>query len=209
MFIETQVAQQHGPREKHGSRIGLVFSFNVEANMSASRFKYSYITAHIASRHNAGTSHERSTYIRKNTPIEVGHDHDIKLLRSRDSLHGCIVNDHVVDGQGWVLLGDLVESVSEQAVGKLHNVGFVYASDFLPVICKSEAESKLGYTLRLRSCDDLQGLDDACDGLVLQARIFTLGVLSNDAQIHIVMTRFVARDILDEDNGRIDIKLLA
>jgi len=44
---------------------------------------------------------------------------------------------------------------------------------------------------------------------MLQARVFALGVFSDDAKVDVLMTGFVARNIFDEDNRGIYIKLLA
>ena len=44
-----------------------------------------------------------------------------------------VINDHVVelDSSGLVLFRDTAEGVQEQTITKLHDVGLVYASDFL------------------------------------------------------------------------------
>ena len=102
-----------------------------------------------------------------------------------------------------------MEGVSEKTVGKLHDVGLVYTCDLLPVISKGEAESKLGDPLGFRSCDDLERFDDARDRLMLQARVFALGILSNYAHIHIIMSSSVARYVFDEDNRRIYVEFLS
>ncbi len=101
-----------------------------------------------------------------------------------------------------------MECVSEEAVRKLHDVGLVYTGDLFPVICQSETKGKFGDAFRLCPGDDFEGLDHARDGLVLEARVFSLGVFSDDAEIYVVVSSLVARDILNKDNRRVDIKLL-
>jgi hypothetical protein len=44
---------------------------------------------------------------------------------------------------------------------------------------------------------------------VLEARILALSVLSDNAEVDIIVAGLVARDILDKDNGSVDIKLLS
>jgi hypothetical protein len=44
---------------------------------------------------------------------------------------------------------------------------------------------------------------------VLKARVFSLGVLTNDAKVDIVVAGLVARDILDENDGGEDVEFLA
>lgn len=43
---------------------------------------------------------------------------------------------------------------------------------------------------------------------MLQARVFALGVFSNDAEIYVVVSSLVARDILDQNDRCVDIELL-
>jgi hypothetical protein len=45
--------------------------------------------------------------------------------------------------------------------------------------------------------------------LVLKARVLSLSVLTDDAQVDIVVAGLVARDVLDEDNRGVDVKLLS
>lgn len=54
-----------------------------------------------------------------------------------------------------------MEGISEQTIGKLHDVGLVYTGDFLPVICKSEAKSEFGNTLGFGPGDDFEGFYNA------------------------------------------------
>jgi len=131
------------------------------------------------------------------------------LLRSRNTLHRSVVNNHVVGLQCGVFLGNGIEGVSEKAIGQLHDVGLVDAGDLLAVVCESEAEGELGDTLRLCAGDDFERLDDTWDRLVLQARVFSLGVLTDDAEVDILVAGLVTWDVLDEDNGRIDIEFLS
>lgn len=83
------------------------------------------------------------------------------------------------------------------------------AGDLLAVVGQREAKGELGNALRLGTGDDLEGLDDALDGLVLQARVFTLGVLTDDAHVDALVASLVAGDVLDQRNGSIDVKLLS
>ena len=59
-----------------------------------------------------------------------------------------------------------MEGISEQTIGKLHDVGLVYTGDFLPVVCKSEAKSEFGNTLGFGAGNDFEGFDNARYGLM-------------------------------------------
>lgn len=44
---------------------------------------------------------------------------------------------------------------------------------------------------------------------MFQTRVLALGVLTNDAEIDVLVACLVSRNVLEEDNGRIDVELLA
>ncbi|GJC99132.1 hypothetical protein ColKHC_07958 [Colletotrichum higginsianum] len=72
-----------------------------------------------------------------------------------------------------------------------------------------EVEGELCDALRLGAGDDLEGLDDAGDGLVLEARVLALGVLTDDGEVDALVAGLVAGDVLDEGDGSVDVELLA
>ena len=98
-----------------------------------------------------GSTDEGGANVGNDGTIKVRHDHNVKLLRFGDQLHGTIgndvrigmrgvaaqnlrvINDHVVvsDSGGLVLLGNATEGVKEQTIAEFHDVGLVYASNFL------------------------------------------------------------------------------
>lgn len=124
-------------------------------------------------------------------------------------MHGSVIHNHVIDFEGGIIFSNLLDGVSEQTVSQFHDVGLVDCGDLLPVVGDGEGTGKSGDSLGLCPGDDLQGLDDPADRLVFQARVFTFSVLSNDAQIDVVVAGFQAGNILDEDNGGIGVKLLS
>ena len=82
------------------------------------------------------------------------------------------------------------------------------AGDLGSMVCEGEAEGEFGNTLRLCSCDDLKGLDNTRDGLMLQAGILSFSVLTDNAKVHVIVSCFVAGNVLDEDNRSVDIEFL-
>jgi len=181
MTIESNVSGEHASAEKKSGWVGLVFTLNVKTNVSATRLENGNIATHVASWDNARTADETSADVGENTTVQVWHDHNVKLLRTADTLHRGVVDNHVVGLDGWVVLSDSLDGVPEKPIGKLHDVGLVDAGDLLAVVGESKGESEVGDTLRLHAGDDLKGLDNTWDGRVLQTRVFTLGVLTDDA----------------------------
>ena len=208
MVIQTQVAQKHGARQDHGAGVSLVLALDVKTDVTAAGLKDGNITTHVATGDDTGATNKGSADVGENTSVQVRHDHDVKLLGAGDSLHGGVIHDHVVDLQGGVVLGDLVESAAEETVGKLHDVGLVDAGDLLAVVGESKAEGKFGNALRLGASDNLQRLDHTLHGLVLQTGVLTLGVLTDDAQVDILVASLVSGDVLDQGDRGVDIQFL-
>lgn len=177
--------------------------------MTAAGLKNSDVTAHVAAGHNTGATNQRSANVGQDTTVQVGHDHDVELLGLGDALHGGVIDNHIVGLDGRVLLGGLVEGRAEETVGQLHDVGLVDTGDLLAVVGQSEAEGELGNTLRLGAGDDLERFDDTLDTLVLQTRVFTLSVLTDDAHVDTLVAGLVAGDVLDQRDGGVDVELLS
>lgn len=208
MLIEAEVSQQHAAGQEHSSRVSLILALDVKTNVTATRLENSDLTAHVAARDDTRATNESGTNVGQDTTVKVRHDHDVELLRSRNGLHGGVIDNHVVDLEGRVVLGDLVEGAAEKTIGKLHDVGLVDAGNLGSAVGESEREGELGDTLGLGAGDDLEGLDDTIDALVLETRVLTLGVLSDDAQVDVLVAGLVAGDVLDQADAGVDVELL-
>jgi hypothetical protein len=209
VVVKTDVAQHHGSGQEQRSGVSLVLALDVETDVTASGLEKSDVAAHVAPRNDTGPTDESSTDVGENTSVQVGHDHDVELLRPRDTLHGGVVDNHVVGLESGVVLTDALDSVAEQSISKLHDVGLVDAGDLLAVVGERKGEGELGDALRLLAGDDLERFDDAADRLVLEARVLALGVLTDDAEVDVLVARLVAGDVLDQDDGGVDVELLA
>lgn len=177
--------------------------------MSATGLKHGDVAPHVAAGDDTGAANQGGADVGQNATVQVGHDHDVELLGLGDSLHAGIIHNHVVNLDGGVVGSNGLDGPAEETVGQLHDVGLVDASDLLAVVGQGEGEGELGDALRLEAGDDLEGLDDARNALVLQAAVFTLGVLSDNDQIYVLVARVVTRDVLDQADGGVDVELLA
>ena len=192
VIVETEMTEQHGTAEEEGGGVGLVLALDIQTDVTAARLEDSNVAAHVATGNNTRTTDEGGGDVGQDATVEVGHDHDVELLRPADALHGSVVDNHVIALELGVVLGQAVKGASEETVGKLHDVGLVNASNLLPVVSQGEAKGKLGDPLRLGARDDLERLDDTRDALVLQATVLALGVLTDDAEIDVLMARLQA-----------------
>jgi hypothetical protein len=208
VVIETNVTEHHGGGQDQSSGVGLVLALDVKTDVTASRLENSDVAAHVATGDDARATDETSTNVGQDTSVQVGHDHDIELLRPGHTLHGGVVDNHVVGLESGVVLTNPLDSVAEKTISKLHDVGLVDAGNLLAVVGERKGESKLGDALRLLAGDDLERLDDAVDRLVLETRVFTLSVLTDDAEVDVLVARLVTGDVLEEDDGGVNVELL-
>lgn len=209
VVVKAKVSQEHAAAENHGSGVGLVLALDIQTDVTAAGLEDGNLTAHVAAGDDTGATDQGGANVGQDATVQVRHDHDVELLGAGDGLHGGVVDNHVVDLEGRVLLGGLVEGAAEQTVGQLHDVGLVDAGDLLAAVGEGEGEGELGNALRLGAGDDLEGLDDAGDALVLEARVLALGVLTDDAQVDVLVAGLVAGDVLDQGDAGIDVQLLA
>lgn len=127
----------------------------------------------------------------------------------RDQLHGCVVNDHFFEFDSRVELCHLFAASQEQTIAKLHDVGFVDGSHLLPVVLDGVVEREFGNSQRLGLSDHFQTLDDSGHGLVLEGRVFSLGLFTNDDSVDILMASVDSRQAGNVDNVGVQVELIA
>lgn len=208
MVVKSNVSGEHAGAEEKSGWVGLVFTLDIKTDVSTTWLENGNIATHVASWNNTWTTYETSADVGQDTTVQVWHDHDVELLRTADTLHRSVVDNHVVGLNGGVLLSDSLDGVPEKTIGKLHDVGLVDTGDLLAVVGEGESEGELGDTLRLQAGDDLERLDDTWSRRVLQTRVLTLGVLTDDAEIDVLVASLVTRNVLDENDGCVDVELL-
>ena len=54
------------------------------------------------------TSNQTGGQVVDDVSVEVGHDHDVELLRVGHQLHRRVVHNHGLEFDVWVLLGDFL-----------------------------------------------------------------------------------------------------
>lgn len=208
MLVKTQVAEHHGGGEEHSRWVGLILALDVKTDVSASWLENGNVTAHVATWDDTWASDKGGTDVGENASVQVWHDHDVKLLWAGNALHGGVVDNHVAGLEGWVVLGDVVEGVAKKTVSQLHDVGLVDTGDLLAVVGQGEGESKLGDALRLGAGDDLERLNNTWNRLVLKTGVLSLSVLTDNGEVDVLVAGLVTWDVLDKDNGGVDVELL-
>ena len=96
---EPKVPKHHGGAQYHGSGVRTIGTHKIFCDVSASRFKQGIFLemarvmrtdvdarrsgrtnpANIATRHDTGSTNESSTNVGYDSPVQIGHNHDVKL----------------------------------------------------------------------------------------------------------------------------------
>jgi len=194
---------------------------SVRSNGDVRGVKIDTNTSDVAAWDDTGSTDEGGADVGDDSTVQVGHDHDVELARAGDQLHGTVhfgwglggkawrragylrvIDNHVIelDARGLVLFCNPSESVEEKPITELHDVRFVDACDLLAVVLQGKVECEARDALCFGPGRDLQALDDAGVALVLQSRIFSLGVLTNDGKVDVRMSSGESREGLAQDH---------
>lgn len=73
--------------------------------------------------------------------------------------------------------------IQEKTISQLHDIGFVYGGNLSAVVFSSIIKSKFGNTLTLGSGHNLETFDDAGNRFVLQTRVFSFSLLSDNHKV--------------------------
>eukprot|EP00834_Sanchytrium_tribonematis_P004988 NODE_275_length_10988_cov_0.409863.p9 type:complete len:122 gc:universal NODE_275_length_10988_cov_0.409863:9550-9185(-) len=112
--------------------------------MSTTRFEYSVFAANTSSRNHTWPTDKSSANIRANVSVQIPSNDDIKLMRLRNQLHGCVINNHIIkfNSVRFIQLSHFPAYFQKQPIAQLHYICFVNTSDFLTVVFQSKIECK-------------------------------------------------------------------
>lgn len=192
---ETHVLQHHDGAEKQSSGVGKTLASNVGGGTVDSLEDRALVT-NVTGGGQTETTDQTGAHVGKNVTVQVGHDEDLVVVRSRigRDLQARVVQQLSIEFDVGEVLGDFTGSVQEKTVGHLHDGSLVHDTDLLLVDRTSVLEGEAQDALRSLPGDKLDALDDTIDNNVLNARVFTLGVLTDQHGINVVVGGLVASD---------------
>jgi hypothetical protein len=127
------------------------------------------------------TSDQSSAHIRDNVSVQVRHDqnHGLVYLGVGNHLQAGVVEKLGVELNLGEVLGDITSSGNEKSVGHLHDGGLVDNTDVMLSDALGVLESETEDTLGCLTGNELDGLDNSLDNLVLDSGVLSLGVLTD------------------------------
>lgn len=190
------MSQHHDGGKKKSSGVGKTLAGNIRGR-TVDSLKNGDLVTHVTRRGETETTNETGRQVRKNITVKVGHDHDVLLVR------GGVSNETETGGVNklgrkldiGVFSSELIGGGKEETIRDLHdrslvddeNFGLANGLGVLKGISKDTLRGGLG--------NELDGLDDTGDNDVLDTRVLTLGVLTNQNGVNILVGGLVA------DNG--------
>ena len=141
----------------------------------------------------AQATHQTGAQVADDVTVEVGGDQHVELLRALHQLHAQGIDDAVVGLDVGVILGHFAEGAQEQAVGQLHDVGFVHSGDLFAAVFPGVVKGKAADLLAGRAGDELDAVGDVVGEHVLDALIQVLGILAHDDEVNVLKTGRYAR----------------
>lgn len=192
---ETHVLQHHDTAQKKSSGVGKTLASNVGGGTVDSLEDRALVTD-VTGGCQTETTDQTGAHVRQDVTVQVGHNQNLVVVGNRvgDDLQARVVQQLSVEFDIGELLGDIAGKVQEKTVGHLHDGSLVHHADLLLVdgtsVLEGEAQHALGGLLG----DKLDALHNAIDDDVLDTRVFTLGVLTDQDGVDVVVRGLVASD---------------
>ena len=194
-LVELHVPQHHQGAEQEGGGVGEGLAGDVGGG-TVDGLEDGALVADVAGGRQAEAADQTGAHVREDVTVQVGHDEDLVVVGKRvgDHLQAGVVEQLVVELDAGEVLGDIAGGVEEETVGHLHDGGLVDDADLLAADLLGVLEGESQDTLAGLPGDQLDALDDTINHDVLDARVFTLGVLANQDGVNVVVCGLVAGD---------------
>jgi hypothetical protein len=159
-------------------------------------FENGAFVSNVTGRRQSETADETRAHVGENVAVEIWHDKNLVVVGNRicDHLQASIVEEFGIKFNIGIFFAYLARRVQEQTVGHLHDSGFVHRADLLPPYLLSMLEGKSQNPLGCFPGDELYTLNNAIDNNMLNAGVFTLGVLTNENSVDVVVRSLVPYD---------------
>ena len=185
---QTHVLKHHDTAQKQSSGVGKTLASNVGGG-TVDGLEDGALVTNVTGGGQTKTADQTGAHVGQNVTVQVGHNKDLVVVGGGvgNDLQARVVQQLSIELDVGELLGDVTSKVEEETVGHLHDGGLVHDTDLLLVdgtsVLEGEAEHSLGGLLG----DELDALDDTVDDDVLNAGVFTLGVLTDQDGVDIVV----------------------
>lgn len=193
--VETHVLQHHDGRKEESGGVGKALASNVGSG-TVDGLEDGALVTNVTRGGQTKTTDQTGAHVGKNVTVKVGHNQDLVVVGGGvgDDLEAGVVEKLGVELDVGELLGHLAGGVQEETIGHLHDGGLVDSADLVLANLLGVLEGVTEDTLGSLAGNELDGLDDTIDNDVLDARVFSLGVLTDENSVDTVVGGLVALD---------------
>ena len=193
VLVQSHMSQHHDGGEKESSWVSESHTGDIWCG-SVDSLEDRALVTNVTGWGKTETTDETSAHVGENVTVKVRHDHDLVVVWSwvGGDLQAGVIEKLGVELDLWEVLGDLVGGVKEETVGHLHDGGLVNSADLELANVLSVLESESEDTLGSVSGDKLDRLNDTINNGVLNTRVFSLSVLSDQDGVDVVVWGLVA-----------------
>jgi hypothetical protein len=103
-------------------------------------------------------------------------------------LHASVVNNHLLELNVWELGSGFSAAIEEKSINQFHDVSLVDSCDLLSTGQVSVFEGVVGNSRSSSLGDDLQRFVNSWVNFVLDTRVFTFEIVSDDDEIDIFVS---------------------
>lgn len=189
------MSQHHDGGEKKSSGVGKLLALDIGSGTVDSLEDGALVT-NVARWGETKSTDQTSAHVGENVSVQVRHNEDLVVVWNGvgNHLQAGVVEQLGVELDVRELLRDFAGSAEEETVGHLHDGGLVDSADLLPADITGMLESISQDTFGSIAGNELDALDNTIDHNVLNARVFTLGVLTDQDGVNVVVGCLVAGD---------------
>lgn len=186
--VKVHVSQHEDRGEQESSGVSLVLASNIGSG-TVDGLEDGGIATNVTGRSQTETTDETSAHIGKNISVQVGHDHDGVSVDAGvlDNLQTGAVQKQVIELNLRELAGNLLARGQEETIRQLHDVGLVDGGNTVATGLLGVVEGITSATVGGILGDQLDGLDNTIDDLVLNTRVLALGVLTDEDGVNVVV----------------------
>lgn len=180
VFMETHVLQHHDAAEQESGWVGKRLAFDVGCG-TVDCFENGALVTDVSGRRQAQSSNQPCAHIGKNVSVQVRHNQNLVVIWGGvcDDLQAGVVQKFCVEFDVGKVLRDISRGTEEETVRHLHDSRLVDNTDLALAHFLSVLEGEPKNTLRGCPGDELNALNDTINNHMLNARVFTLSVLTD------------------------------
>ena len=193
VVVETHVLQHHDGGQEQSGRVGKTLAGNVGGG-AVDGLEDGALVTNVTGGGETETTDQAGAHIGQNVTVQVGHDKDLVVVGGGvgNDLQARVVQQLGVELDIGEVLGDVTGRVEEQTVGHLHDGGLVHDANLLLVDGLGVLEGEAQDALRGLLGDELDALHNTIHNDVLDTRVFTLGVLTDQNSVDAIVGGLVA-----------------